>query len=173
MNIKLEYTANHKTENYMIFEGEVYVRLTKMEAIHICRRHFIWDRPAAKWDKPFEPSIVEIILERGMEKARKVIYAEYALRRDQYDLEVEISYEQEELFTNRFIKDFFKWLLEDAIQMRNGYGGIGITVDNDFGLRRFFEDAIRVFEDYYIGDLSCDAVEIQKRIIRRHEKGLI
>lgn len=173
MNIKLEYTANHKTENYMLFEGEVVVRLTKMEAIHICRRHFIWDMPAAAWDNPFGPSVVDIILERGLEKARKVIYAERSLCRNQYDLEVKVSDNQEELFTNQFIKGFFRWLLEDAIQMPNGWGGIGITIGNDHGLRHFYYDAITLFERYYDGDLIEDAKKIQDRIIRQHEQGKI
>ena len=107
-------------------------------------------------------------------------HAEYSLRRDWYEVDIEISEDQEELFTNEVIKDYFKHLLTDAIQKKEVmffnqpavFDG-GWTVHNEPTLTALYEDSIDFFQKYYDGDLTYDAMTIQRRVIRQYEKGLI
>ena len=179
MNIKLDYTVRGKfTSHY--FSGEVYVHITKKEARFVARRHFIWENSIERLDYPYDYDAIETVLKRGTEKARQAIYAEYSLRRDWYELEIEISEDQEELFTNEVIKDYFKHLLTDAIQKKEVmffnqpavFDG-GWTVHNEPTLTALYEDSIDFFQKYYDGDLTYDAMTIQRRVIRQYEKGLI
>lgn len=129
---------------------------------------------------PYDYDAIETVLKRGTEKARQAIYAEYSLRRDWYEVDIEISEDQEELFTNEVIKDYFKHLLTDAIQKKEVmffnqpavFDG-GWTVHNEPTLTALYEDSIDFFQKYYDGDLTYDAMTIQRRVIRQYEKGLI
>ena len=179
MNIKLEYTIRSKTTPFHC-SGEVYVHITKKEARFIARRHFIWERTIQKLDCPFDYDAIAIVLRRGAEKTRKMIYERLALRRDEYDLEIEISDDQEELFTNEVIKDYFKFLLSESIQEKNVmYCGHpvafveGCTIYNTPVLSDLYHDSVDFFQEYYSGDLTRDALNIQRRIIRQHEQGMI
>lgn len=180
MNIKLEYNARHKRTQYPLFSGEVHLHITKKEARFIARRYFIWERTIERLDFPYDYDAIEMVLEKGSEKACKFLFEEQGLRRDEYALEIEISDDQEELFTNKVIKDYFKHLLTEAIRekvimFRNQpftFSG-GCTIHNDPTLTALYEDSISYFQQYYVGNLTHDAQAIQRRIIRQHEQGLI
>lgn len=180
MNIKLEYTANHKNAHYRDFSGEVYVHITKKETRFVARRHFIWERSIQKLDCPFDYDAIEIVLKRGAEKARKTIFEELAWCRNEYDQEIEFSDDQEELFTNEVIRDYFKSLLSESIQEKTvmycdhpvTFAG-GFTIYNTPTLTDLYYDSVDYFQKYYNGNLTHDAQAIQRRIIRQHEQGLI
>jgi hypothetical protein len=68
------------------------------------------------------------------------------MRKNQYELEIELKPSESNLFSNAFIKEFFKWLLKEAYV-------IDTTIYNDHGLSHFFKSAVNAFAEYYKGDL--------------------
>ena len=153
MEIRLNFSAYGKVDRRFLFEGEVSVRINKQESFDICQNYFVWPFPGRS-------SAIEPLYERGLQKARGIIYKERALKRNEYELKIEIADNQSDLFTDAFIKEFFKWVLKDA--HNNGF-----NIYNDHGLKRFCGDAIRVFSEYYSGNLALDAEKIQERIMRQ------
>lgn len=153
MEIRLNYSATSKENGRFLFEDEVSVRVSKREALEICKYHFV---------SPFRPQPNEFntVCERGCRKVRSEIYKKRALKRNEYELEIEFAYDQSELITDAFIKEFLKFLLKDAYEM-------GCTIYNDHGLHRVYGDVLRLFSEYYSGNLAVDAEKIQQRIMRQ------
>ena len=153
MEIRLNYSATSKENGRFLFEDEVSVRVSKQEAFRICQNYFVYEYPSLS-------SEIATVLERGQRKARNKIYQERALMRNEYELEIEYADDQSDLFTDAFIKEFFKWLLKNAYN-------IGCTLYNDSGLYQFVYHAKAFFFEYYSGNLRNDVIKIQKRIMRQ------
>jgi hypothetical protein len=153
MELKITYSAFHKMRGNEILSGELYMYVTKVEAFEICQNCFIYHMPDSS-------DVVPKVLARAEKKARSAIFQESGMRRNEYLLEIEVVPEESDLFTNTFIKSFFKWLLEDAY-------GFGYTIYNDVGLSRFFHCAVNMFAGYYDGDLVSDAKKIQYKIAHK------
>ena len=99
MEISLNYSAYGKADGRFLFEEEVSVRVSKQEAFDICQNYFVWPFPERS-------SVIETVYERGQRKARSKIYEERALKRNEYELEIEFADNQGDLFTDAFIKEF-------------------------------------------------------------------
>lgn len=153
MEIRLNYSATSKENGRFLFEDEVSVRVSKQEALEICKYYFVTGfRP--------EPDELDTVYGRGCRKARSEIYKKRALKRNEYELEIEVAYDQSELITDAFIKELLKFLLKDAYEM-------GCTIYNDHGLYRAYYDVLYLFSEYYSGNLAVDAEKIQQRIMRQ------
>lgn len=153
MELKVAYQACSIPTGATLLEDELFMSVTKVEAFEVCQDNYIYDRP------DFNP-VIEKVLARAEKKVRSKILSDEGLRKNQYKLELELRPEESDLFTNAFIKEFFKWLLKDAYEMN-------CTIHNDHGLSDFFHSAINAFARYYKGNLHMDAVAIQERIIRK------
>ncbi len=150
MELKISYSATHKKDEYPFTSSELAMRVTKAEAFQVCRDNFVYHYPSGN-------EVVKKVIARAKRKARSVILEEYGFRHYEYTLEVELKPNESNLFSNAFIAEFFRWLLEDAYKSN-------CTIYNDAGLSDFFYAAIQAFSEFYDGDLTADARAIQARI---------
>lgn len=153
MELKVIYRANRIPGGATLIEDELFMSVTKVEAFEVCQDNYIYERLDGN-------AVVQKVLARAEKKACSEILKKEGLRKNQYELEIELKPAESNLFTNAFIKEFFKWLLKDAYEMN-------CTIHNDHGLSDFFHSAINAFARYYKGNLHMDAVAIQERIIRK------
>lgn len=153
MELKVFYRVNRIPDGVTLLEDELFMSVTKAEAFEVCQDNYIYERPDNN-------DVVQKVLARAEKKTRSEILKKEGLRKNQYELEIELKPAESDLFTNAFIKEFFKWLLKEAYVFDN-------TIYNDYGLLDFFKSAINAFAEYYKGDLYKDAVAIQNRITRK------
>ena len=153
MELKVFYRVNRILDGVTLLEDELFMSVTKAEAFEVCQDNYIYERPDNN-------DVVQKVLARAEKKARSEILKKEGMRKNQYELEIELKPSESNLFSNAFIKEFFKWLLKEAYV-------IDTTIYNDHGLSHFFKSAVNAFAEYYKGDLYKDAVAIQNRITRK------
>lgn len=153
MELKVFYRVNRIPDGVTLLEDELFMSVTKAEAFEVCQDNYIYERPDNN-------DVVQKVLARAEKKARSEILKKEGMRKNQYELEIELKPSESNLFSNAFIKEFFKWLLKEAYV-------IDATIYNDHGLSHFFKSAVNAFAEYYKGDLYKDAVAIQNRITRK------
>jgi hypothetical protein len=123
--------------------------VTKKEAFDLCQNRFIYDYPKK----------IMKLYDRAEKKIRQAVREKTGMTCRQYTVHFDILIQESGLFSNDFIKEFFKHLLEDAYAMGQ------YTIYNDTGLSYFFYEAINAFQPYYTGNLTQDARAIQARIV--------
>lgn len=151
MELKVVYKAYSIPTDATLMENELFMSVTKAEAFEVCRDVYVYYLAESN-------PVVEKVLARAEKKARSKILSEQGLHKNQYKLEIDLRPDESNLFTNSFIKEFFKWILKDAYEKNPKIFEIP-------GFYKFFQAAIDTFEKHYDGNLHVDTVAIKQRVI--------
>lgn len=150
MKLKVVYRACKIPAGATLLEDELFMSVTKAEAFEVCQDVYVYYIESNP--------VVEKVIARAEKKARSQILSEIGLRKNQYKLEIELVPDESGLFTNAFIKEFFKWILKNAYELNPQVYAVP-------GFFKFFQAAIDTFEKHYNGNLHEDAIAIKNRII--------
>ena len=93
MEMKVLYRVCKKDTGSTLYEDELFLRVTKAEAVEICQDNFIYEYPERNEE-------VQKVLARAAKTAQREIHAQRGLRKNQYLLEVELKPAESNLFDN-------------------------------------------------------------------------
>ncbi len=141
MELEFHYEVYKKDGTYFA-EGDCYMTTTIGNVYELVAVGYIYDYPS-KSEK------IAKMIKKAETISRKVVYNEYGLWYNQFNVEVELKLENsDEIHSNKFIDGFFKWYIKEVYEKNND------ILYDEYGPAHFIEDAIEYFKKYYDGNLD-------------------